>query len=200
MEITVEGPRAPQLEGVIVHRARRLDQTYIGVVPVTIPGRIPVDLAGVAPPLVGGALADLLVRVTSLRSVVAAVEAAGRTHGITLVRREVEGYLAGKRPTESALEDAFLDLLRRHGIPEPVRQFRPPWEPNRVVDFARLEDRLLIEVDGKIWHSSAADRERDETKDRRAAAVGWRTLRVTWPDVHDTPADVVRGLAIKRAA
>lgn len=200
VEVTVEGPRAPALEGVIVHRTKRLERTTIGVIPVTLPGRIPVDLAAVAPGLVGGALADLLVRVTTLRSVAEAVDAAGRTSGIRSVRLELDGYLAGKQPTESALEDAFLKLLARHGIPEPKRQFEPPWEPHRRVDFARPEDRLLIELDGRLWHSSAADRERDRQKDERAAAHGWRTVRITWVDVHDTPAQVIGMLEVKRAA
>jgi hypothetical protein len=200
VEITVEGPRPPKLNGVIVHRTKRLERTVIGVIPVTLPGRIAVDLAAVVPRLVGGALADLLVRVTTLGSVVAAVGAAGRTAGIRLVRREVEGYLAGKQPTQSALEDAFLGLLARHGIPEPVRQFPPPWEPRRRVDFARPADRLLIELDGRMWHSSAADRERDRLKDERAAAHGYRTVRITWVDVHDTPAAVIESLQIKRVA
>ncbi len=200
VEITVEGPRAPALKGVIVHRTKRLERTTIGVIPVTVPGRIAVDLAAVAPRLVGGALADLLVRVTTLQSVMAAVAAAGRTPGVRLVRKELDGYLAGKQPTESALEDAFVALLARHGMPEPVRQFPPPWEPRRRVDFARPEDRLLIELDGRLWHASAADRERDRAKDERAAAHGWRTVRVTWVDVHDTPARVVDELRARRAA
>lgn len=200
VEITVEGPRPPALKGVVVHRSRRLERTTIGVIPITVPGRIAVDLAAVAPRLVGGALADLLVRVTTLQSVAAAVMAAGPTPGIGLVRRELDGYLAGNRPTESALEDAFLRLLARHGLPEPERQFEPPWDPRRRVDFARPEDRLLIELDGRTWHSSAADRERDRQKDERAAEHGWRTVRITWIDVHDTPALVVEWLEIKRAA
>ncbi|MGH9041625.1 MAG: type IV toxin-antitoxin system AbiEi family antitoxin domain-containing protein [Acidimicrobiia bacterium] len=200
VEVTVEGPRAPALEGVLVHRTKRLERTAIGVIPVTVPGRIAVDLAAVAPRLVGGALADLLVRVTTLRSVADAVIAAGRTPGIRLVRQELDGYLAGKQPTESALEDAFVKLLARHGIPEPERQYQPPWEPHRRVDFARPADRLLIELDGRLWHSSAADRERDRAKDERAAAHGFATVRITWVDVHDTPARVLECLEIKRAA
>ncbi|MGH9002158.1 MAG: endonuclease domain-containing protein, partial [Acidimicrobiia bacterium] len=200
VEVTVEGPRAPALKGVIVHRTKRLERTTIGVVPVTLPGRIAVDLAAVAPGLVGGAMADLLVRVTKLQSLTAAVAAAGRAPGVALVRQELAGYLAGKRPTESALEDAFLKLLARHGIPEPERQYPPPWEPHRRVDFARPEDRLLIELDGRLWHASASDRERDRLKDERATAHGWRTMRVTWVDVHDAPTQVVEALEMKRAA
>jgi hypothetical protein len=200
VEVTVEGSRAPRLTGVVTHRAQRLQCTTIGVIPVTMPAQIAVDLAAVAPHLVGGALADLLVRVTSLRSVVEAVRAAGGGRGVISLRREVDGYLAGKQPTESALEDAFLALLSRHGIPEPHRQYQPSWEPRRRVDFARPEDRLLIELDGRLWHTSASDRERDRAKDERAAAQGWRTERITWIDIHDTPARVIERLEVRRAA
>jgi hypothetical protein len=200
VEITVEGRRAPELEGVVAHTTQRLQRTTIGVIPITMPGQIAVDLAAVAPRLLGGALADLLVRVTSLRSVLEAVTEAGRSRNITLLRRELEGYLAGKQPTESALEDAFLALLARHGIPEPERQYQPAWEPRRRVDFARPGDRLLIELDGRLWHSSAADRERDRAKDARAAAQGWRTERITWIDVHDTRAGVIERLEVRRVA
>ena len=51
-----------------------------------------------------------------------------------------------------------------------------------------------------MWHSSAADRERDRQKDEQAAVHGYRTVRITWVDVHDTPAAVIEGLEIKRAA
>jgi very-short-patch-repair endonuclease len=68
------------------------------------------------------------------------------------------------------------------------------------VDFARAGDRLLIELDGRLWHTSAADRERDRAKDERAAAQGWRTERITWIDVHDTPARVIERLGVRRAA
>jgi hypothetical protein len=200
VEITVEGSRAPRLDGVVTHRTQNLLRTTIGVVPVTMPAQIAVDLAALAPHLLGAAVADLLVRVTTLRSIVQVAQAAGGRRGVALLRKEVEEYLAGKRPTESALEDAFLGLLRRHGIPEPERQFEPPWDPRRRVDFARRQDRLLIELDGRVWHSSAADRERDRKKDERAAEAGWRTVRITWVDVHDAPGQVIEWLEIKRAA
>ncbi|MDQ3946712.1 MAG: endonuclease domain-containing protein [Actinomycetota bacterium] len=156
-----------------------------------------------APGLVGGAVADVLVRrVSSLGALVRGIERSGGRgrEGTRVLRQELEGYLAGKRPTESMLEDEFLKLLARHGIPEPERQFQPPWEPRRTVDFARIEDRLLIELDGRLWHASTADRERDRAKDERATAHGWQTVRITWIDVHDTPARVVEQLEVKRAA
>jgi hypothetical protein len=85
-------------------------------------------------------------------------------------------------------------------FPEPHRQYQPSWEPRRRVDFARPEDRLLIELDGRLWHTSASDRERDRAKDERAAAQGWRTERITWIDIHDTPARVIERLEVRRAA
>jgi very-short-patch-repair endonuclease len=39
--------------------------------------------------------------------------------------------------------------------------------------------RLIVEVDGRAWHDTAAAFERDRRRDRRCAAAGWRVVRVT---------------------
>jgi len=54
-----------------------------------------------------------------------------------------------------------------------------------VVDFACLERRLAIEIDGEA-HSMGSKPERDRVRDGRLSDVGFKTLRIAARDVLDT--------------
>jgi very-short-patch-repair endonuclease len=83
----------------------------------------------------------------------------------------------------SRLEDDLAFQIRAVGLPEPVREFRfaPPrrWR----ADFAFLEQKILIEVEGAIWtggrHTRGRGFEADCAKYNEAVALGWRVIRVT---------------------
>lgn len=47
-------------------------------------------------------------------------------------------------------------------------------------DFCFPAARVVVEVDGRVWHRDAA---RDQDVDNRLAAAGWRVLRFTWSQV-----------------
>ncbi len=100
---------------------------------------------------------------------------------IRALERRADGYV----PSESVLESAFDQLVIDHGLPTPTKQFRPPWlgPAGDRVDYAYEHDQIVIEVDGRAWHTREADFERDRERDRRAHLAGWMTLRYTWPEV-----------------
>ena len=66
----------------------------------------------------------------------------------------------------------------------------------RGMDDALLPDhRLIIEADGRRWHTRMNDFDRDQRRTNEATARGWGTLHFTW--VHlthftDDVIDVVR--------
>jgi very-short-patch-repair endonuclease len=76
--------------------------------------------------------------------------------------RRLKEYLGDATLTQSELEDAFLRLCRRHGIPAPVTQYGS----NPRVDFIWHDARLIVEVDG--WK---AHRTRTRTRTRRPRLV-----------------------------
>ena len=66
-----------------------------------------------------------------------------------------------------------LRELRKHGFA--VRRQHPigPY----IVDFAVMKARLVIEIDGAI-HERDDVRARDELRERKIIAEGWRILRI----------------------
>lgn len=113
--------------------------------------------------------------------------------------------MKGREPTASWLEDRAVDLLREHGLPEPVRQFLLDLPGRRLYfDFAYPEVKHALEADGRLWHTSPADIRRDRERDQAARLFGWTVERVTWLQLVEGSAEVVgrvkAGLVIKRAA
>lgn len=53
-------------------------------------------------------------------------------------------------------------------------------------------ERLVIEGDGRAWHSDVQRFQRDRTRQNRLINAGWRVLRYTWADLTEDPAGVVR--------
>jgi hypothetical protein len=96
---------------------------------------------------------------------------------------------------ESALEMRFLrDVERAHGLPVGVRQRST--EPSRAErhDVAYEEQRVLVELDGRLGHDGTEARIRDGVRDRRSATTGWLTTRAFWRDVLGFPCDLAYDL------
>jgi len=122
--------------------------------------------------------------------------ACGR-NGTTLARRTIEARAEGMVVTDSVLEQLF----RRHVAPRlgqaPVYGYLPPWRIDGVgrVDVAFPEHRLIIELDGRRWHSRDQQWEEDHRRDQLAARHGWRTLRFTYRQIRDDPIGTARIIA-----
>jgi hypothetical protein len=59
------------------------------------------------------------------------------------------------------------------------------------VDFAYPELGLLIEVDGRRYHTAKLDLEADRIRDNRLMAARWRVLRISWKQLVSRPDEVV---------
>lgn len=88
---------------------------------------------------------------------------------------------AGYRATDSVLEDAFLELCRRHGLPEPRRQVEVPGLGR--VDFYYDDARIVIEFDGYQYHRDRPAFQRDRTRSNALGVGGELVLRYTHADV-----------------
>jgi very-short-patch-repair endonuclease len=121
--------------------------------------------------------------------------AGSRRRGVRLL-----GGLVGERsdsawePPESELEVVGTRVFARlAGRLELRRQVRLRWRdaaPQRV-DFVDRRRRLIIEVDGRRWHTRVRDFDRDLWRTNQAIAHGYRVLRFTWVHLVESPDEVV---------
>jgi hypothetical protein len=88
----------------------------------------------------------------------------------------------------STLEQGYLTRVERaHGLPPALRQAlvrNPSGTVLRDVDYE--EFGLLVELDGRLFHDSAAARHRDLGRDLDSAVAGGTTVRLGWGQVFDT--------------
>jgi hypothetical protein len=192
VEVLVAKGHAPTLAGVTVRRTSRLDageMTHVGAIPITSRPRTLLDLVSVTPERVEGALDGALhKRRVTLRAVQRVLDRAGKFHpAYGVLAPLVEARVAGRRPTESELEDDLLAVIRRYGLPEPV-----PQHPHRGrrIDFAYPELILGIEANSVSAHAAKEDVQRNAEKANDL--LEWWILYFTYDDVHRTPAEVAR--------
>ena len=99
----------------------------------------------------------------------------------------------------SRLEAKFALYWRGLGGPELEREFRFHPERKWRADFAHVESRTLIEIEGGIWIQGRHNRPQgfaaDIEKYLEAALAGWHVLRltefqITAPMIEQNPATV----------
>ena len=91
--------------------------------------------------------------------------------------------------TRSELEEAFLALCRRGGLPDPEVNARLH---GYEVDFLWRKQRRVIEVDGYAFHSVKGAFERDRRKDVDLELAGFPVTRFTHDQVIYQPEDTLR--------
>lgn len=185
--------------GVVVRRTTHLpvDDICGGDVPRTALERTICDLAWRQDPqatrrLIEWALTNRRMSVASFRACVRSYCRRGRP-GSRLLHLLDEALLADEPVPASELERRALGTLRRHGVAGWELHYRPPWSDGVVgiVDLAWPEHRLIVELDGRRWHSTAEAMERDRRRDRDANAHGWKVLRFSWEEVTERPRSFV---------
>jgi very-short-patch-repair endonuclease len=107
------------------------------------------------------------------------------------LREVLQWHLAGSTITESEAEEAFLAIVRRAGLPEPIPQRHVL---GRRRDFVWPQQRIVVEVDGWRYHRTVQAADADTTRGNEAALGGWLHLRFTRRRVVHRPGDVQRDL------
>lgn len=109
-----------------------------------------------------------------------------RAPGAARLRSIVTERSAGEPVPQSELERLACKLVSQPGVPSVLRQFKVPWRVDghsAYVDFLIKRWGVIIEVDGRRWHTRVADFERDRKRDRAAMARGLVVVRFTWSDL-----------------
>ncbi len=106
-----------------------------------------------------------------------------------ILERSGQGYV----PPESELEALAWRVFSEATIPEMQRQAPLPWAPGAGrVDLFVEAWKLIVELDGRTWHTKTEDFERDRSRDNAAVAAGFAVLRFTWEALTNDPARCVR--------
>lgn len=183
-EITTRHHR--RVVGVIVHRARTLDERDVrrwhGIRVMTVP-RLIVDLAATL------SLDELVLVHHEARvrfklqpeAVEAVLARRPRAPGGENVRAVIRGDPA---VLLSRLERRFRRVLRDHGLPLPVTNRK---EGAHYVDCRWPGHRLTVELDSYRFHHTRRAWEEDRERERAARARGDEFRRYTWRDVAEDP-------------
>lgn len=198
IHITAERPRR-SLPGIVVHRGALppAEVTTRWGIPVTAPARTLLDLAAVADERTLKRLvreAEYL-RLITHESLAGILDRYPRRRGRAKLRRLVERATAGWDLTRSELEDRFLDFCSRRGLPSPETNVQlVVGERTFEVDCLWREAGLIAELDGHAAHATEGAFERDRRRDRVLLAAGFRSVRITWRQLHFEPDDLDRDL------
>lgn len=182
--------------GVRVHRISKLprdERTSLRSMPVTVPMRTILDLAGsVGARELEQALAQAERRGLSDGDQLTLLLARHRRRSGTSMLRALLSHDADPAFTRSEAETQFLALTRkaRLGTPDVNTRVR-----GIEVDFVWRAARLVVEVDGFEYHASSTAFEGDRRRDAVLAAAGFRVVRVTWRQLTREPEVVLVLLA-----
>lgn len=105
-----------------------------------------------------------------------------------LSRREwIEGVLADvSTGVSSVLEHGYVHRVERpHGLGDPRRQVRDKLGAGAVYRDVLYPGGLIVELDGRLFHDTTSQRDRDFDRDLDAAAEGASTIRLSYGQVFD---------------
>jgi very-short-patch-repair endonuclease len=188
--VTVIDGRARHQRGIRVHRVQTLDAidvTRREGIPVTSPARTLLDLAGMLHPRdLARAIEEAEVRRLVTRRQLTDILTCRRP-GVAALREALRRY-DEPAMTRSEAEHRMLDLIRAARLPRP--------RTNAIlgrheVDFLWPAERLVVEVDGFVFHSTRRAFERDRARDAELQRSGHRVVRFTWRQIAHEPEAVV---------
>jgi very-short-patch-repair endonuclease len=195
--------RRARRPAMIVHETIRLDRRDVVVVdglPVTSPALTLLHLGAVC----GHDTVEMAYQAARRRGLVtwddcdAALAHYARRgrDGVAVLRDVIHRQPTGARPTESEMETALLQLLRRFGFPEPVTQHDVRLPDGRLVarvDFAYPQARVAIEYQSELHHSTEDERIADNRRRNVLRGIDWEVLEAR-RDVRRDPAPFLAAL------
>ncbi len=195
LTVTVPHPQHQRVAGAVVHQSRVLRRHHW----INLYGRRTTTLART--------LFDLAAEV-SYRDLDLAYEDAILTDHLThaqMTRTFLELMHPGRRGMDklgsildqrgpgfvaaaSELERLLFATSALVGL-TPVRQHPHPGRQivQGCVDGAFVEAKLILEADGRRWHSRVAAQRHDRARDKAAARAGWQTMRFGHEELTEDP-------------
>jgi very-short-patch-repair endonuclease len=89
-----------------------------------------------------------------------------------------------RTPTNSPLEDDFLEFAQRYGLPKPTTN---TYLLGYEIDVLYPRERVIVEVDGYEFHSDRDSFERDRKRDVVMLAADVVTVRITKDRMQEEP-------------
>lgn len=98
--------------------------------------------------------------------------------------------------TCSVLEHGYLVRVERaHGLPRATRQKRSASSVGVCYRDSEYGERLVVELDSRLFHDSVAARNQDFERDLDAAVDGRSTVRLSYAQVFDRPCQTAGKIA-----
>jgi hypothetical protein len=198
-----------RVAGAIVHQIDDLapaQVTFMNGLPVSRVARAVVEVAATIGERRLGDIVDDVVwgRRTSLLRVSTCLRQVARPGkpGIAKLARVLDARSDGPVPAGSDLERCMFGALAAGGLPAPARQTPLPGRglADGLVDGSYSDARLILEADGRRWHTRIRDLAKDHVRDAEAARVGWETLRFVYEQIVEEPDEVCATVADVRSA
>jgi hypothetical protein len=189
--------------GIRLHRTRSLhpdDIAELDRIPITSVSRTIVDMAaaGTAHDVERAVHEAEVQRLLDVRAVEAALERTPNAKHTADVRAAIATPSPG--PTRRDLEDGFLALCRRHGIPDPILNAGVPTRIGVLeVDALWPAEQLVVELDGAATHHTRKAFERDRRRDAALIVARHTVMRLTWDRITTDEDAVVADLAATRS-
>jgi hypothetical protein len=194
IDVTVPRRSGRRRQGLRVHRADRLtpsEITAVDGIPCTTVARTVVDCAG----MLSATATEYLIHQAQIKRLLARreVEAVLDRHpsrpGNSVVRRILGLPLPGEDKVRSLNERRLLRICRDAGVPLPETDLWIPLPDGHgvQVDFVWREQRLIVEVDSRTFHSTDRALVNDPDRDRRLMLAGWRVVRFSYRDLIERP-------------
>jgi len=173
-------------------------RTVFQDVPVTVPSRIPFDVAATLPSqaekVLDRAWARGLLGHRSSTVMLGELAERGRP-GIRLMRELLAARGPDYRPNDTNLEDRFQQLAREAGLFGLVRQHQllgQEWLGR--VDFLLVDRGLVIEVNSALYHDALVDQTADAARRRALEEAGFRVETFTDGQIWFDPSGTVARL------
>jgi very-short-patch-repair endonuclease len=200
LTITVPHPGHQRVLGATVHQSRVLRPHHCVLVygrRTTTMARTHIDLAGST----SRARLDAAYEFGLLTGRVSYAEMAATftelyhpsRRGMLVLGDILDARGPGHVPAASELERRLFEVCERVGL-RPLRQFPLPGRQavTGCVDAALPDAKLILEADGRRWHSRVADFRRDRERDKAAARDGWQTMRFCHEELIENAAEEAR--------
>ena len=161
-----------------------LDVTHIDGIPATNPCRTLIDLGAVCPVsrveiALERALSRQLVTIPPLLERLDQLSRRGRS-GVGRMRKVLAARGIGSRGADSNPEVRLVQILRRAGFPEPVKQYELEVGGRKVViDLAYPPEKIALEYNGIDPHSGLRALEKDNAKSNLIVLAGWILVQYT---------------------
>jgi hypothetical protein len=197
-EVTCPPGRIVRRKGIVSRQSELWDDEWLARdgIPVTSPFRTIFDLAAV-------------LQMRELERAFHEAEAREVTDRVSLPMllerypgrrgsKNLRALLEARQPigiTRNEFEEAFVALVDRYGLWRP-RMNAPLALRGRFFEIDALweRERVAVELDSRTIHGTRKKFESDRLRDRTLVAEGWRTMRVTWRQLQDEPAEIAADL------